>query len=206
MPQFTGILLSGGYSRRMGRDKALLELGGKPILARLAEELSKVAGNTLIACGEQEREEYRYLQLPQVTDLYPGCGPLAGLHAALSCSSTEWNVVAACDLPFASAKFMRVMMESIQTEQIDAVVPVSVSGRAQPLLGLFHKRALPVLEEALSQQRLKVMECLDNLKVLYIQEEDYTFRPSPLYNMNTPEDYAAALELALLPADDSSAQ
>ncbi|MEC0169251.1 molybdenum cofactor guanylyltransferase [Paenibacillus graminis] len=220
MPQFTGILLSGGYSRRMGRDKALLELGGRTVIARLGDELSKVAAGTVIACGEQEREAYRFLQLPQIIDRYPGCGPLAGLHAALYQASTEWSVVAACDLPFASAEFMRYMMSPVAEPtrklvpnyngdclQVDAVVSVSNSGRVQPLLGLFHKRVLPVLEEALQGRRFRVMECLDALEVLYIPEAGFTggpSGPSPLYNMNTPEDYAAALKLVSAPADDSS--
>ncbi|KWX77873.1 molybdenum cofactor guanylyltransferase [Paenibacillus jilunlii] len=220
MPQFTGILLSGGYSRRMGRDKALLDLEGRPVIARLADELSKVAAGPVIACGEQEREEYRFLGLPQVPDLYPGCGPLAGLHAALHQSPTEWSVVAACDLPFASAEFMRYMMSAVAGPsrdltpdytggglQIDAAVPESVTGRVQPLLGLYHKRVLPVLEQALHGRRFKVMECLDALEVLYIPEACFTggpSGPSPLYNMNTPEDYAAAVKLVSTPADDSS--
>ncbi|QQZ62283.1 molybdenum cofactor guanylyltransferase [Paenibacillus sonchi] len=220
MPQFSGILLSGGYSRRMGRDKALLDLGGRPVIARLADELSKVAAGPVIACGEQEREEYRFLGLTQVPDLYPGCGPLAGLHAALLQSPTEWSVVAACDLPFASAEFMRYMMSSAAEPgrdlvrnysggslQIDAAVPESITGRVQPLLGLYHKRVLPVLEEALHGRRFRVMECLDALEVLYIPEAGFTAspsEPSPLYNMNTPADYAAALKLVSTPADDSS--
>ncbi|MNO26032.1 molybdopterin-guanine dinucleotide biosynthesis protein MobA [compost metagenome] len=91
--------------------------------------------------------------------------------------------------------------------QFNAAVPVSVSGRVQPLLGLFHKRVLPALEDALSRERFRVMECLDNLDVLYVPEAgfaDRLSRPSPLYNMNLPEDYAAAVKLVSTPADDFS--
>lgn len=212
MPQYTGIILTGGASRRMGCDKALLELAGRPVIARLADELSRLAGSTLIACGPLERREYSFLRLPQITDAYPGCGPLAGLHAALSHSQAEWNLVAACDLPFASAEFLQYIL-SYHAEAYpqssgtagsfgaDAAVAVSRQGRVQPLLGLYHKRVLPALEAALSARNYRVMDCLETLDVLYVPESGFTTAapstPSPLYNMNTPEDYAAAAQLVL---------
>lgn len=211
MAQYTGIILTGGASRRMGSDKALLTLAGKPVIARLADELSRLADSTVIACGPRERREYDFLQLPQIIDHYQGCGPLAGLHAALSHSQTEWNLVAACDLPFASAQFLKYILgchAAAYPEEAgsnaeygaDAAVPVSYSGRIQPLLGLYHKRALPALEAALGSGRFRVMECLETLDMLYVPESGFTAwppAPSPLYNMNTPEDYSAAVGLVL---------
>ena len=212
----TGIILAGGYSRRMGSDKALLELCGQPVIVRIATELAKITDNVLIACGEQEREEYNFLQYPLVLDRYPGCGPLAGLHATVSCSSTAWSLVVACDLPFVSANFMRQMMGELEHNEqqfaegmreqasgisidmpmtatdIHAIVAVSTSGRVQPLLGLYHKDVLPSLEIALRSQKLRVMDWLETLNVLYVSEihesgsSDSTYA---LLNMNTPEDY-----------------
>ncbi|MNC06904.1 putative molybdenum cofactor guanylyltransferase [compost metagenome] len=215
MPQYTGIILTGGASRRMGRDKALLELAGRPVIARLAEELSRLAGSTVIACGPRERREYSFLGLPQIADEYQGSGPLAGLHAALNHSQDEWNLVAACDLPFASAEFLQYILsrhaeaypQSSGTAGgygADAAVAVSAQGRVQPLLGLYHKRVLPALEAALSTGKFKVMDCLETLDVLYVPESGFSSAPSapsPLYNMNTPEDYAAAALLAHRPAN-----
>jgi molybdopterin-guanine dinucleotide biosynthesis protein A len=198
----------------MGCDKALVELAGKPVIARLADELTRLAGSTVIACGPQQRREYGFLMLPQITDAYPGCGPLAGLHAALSHSRTEWNLVAACDLPFASAEFLQYILSchaeaypqssgTAASLVADAAVAVSVEGRVQPLLGLYHKRVLPAIEAALSSGNYKVMDCLKILNVLYVPESDFGTAspsvPSPLYNMNTPEDYAAAAQLVPRP-------
>ncbi|QSF44806.1 molybdenum cofactor guanylyltransferase [Paenibacillus tianjinensis] len=215
MPQYTGILLTGGASRRMGRDKALLELAGRPVIARLADELSSLAGSTVIACGPRERREYSFLGLPQIADEYQGCGPLAGLHAALTHSRNEWNLVAACDLPFASAEFLQYILRyhaqaypqgsgTSGRHGADAAVAVSCQGRVQPLLGLYHKRVLPALEAALSAGNFKVTDFLEKLDVLYVPETGFSsapLTPSPLYNMNTPEDYAAAVLLAHRPAN-----
>lgn len=210
----TGIILAGGYSRRMGSDKALLELGGQPVIARIATELAEITDNVLIACGEQEREEYSFLQYPLVLDRYPGYGPLAGLHAAVSCSTTAWSLVVACDLPFASANFMRQLTGELEHNEqqfaegvrdqasgisidmpmkdVHALLAVSASGRVQPLLGLYHKDVLPSLEEALRSHRLRVMDWLETLNVQYVSEihesgnSDINYT---LLNMNTPVDY-----------------
>lgn len=216
MLSVTGIILAGGYSRRMGSDKALLELGGQSVIARIATELTKITDRVLIACGQQERKEYSYLQYPLIVDRYPGCGPLAGLHAGISCSATEWSLVVACDLPFASAEFMRRMMgalnqheqrlagesrsqvsvlgaKQIETvKEVHAIVAVTALGRVQPLFGLYHKDVLPSLEAALVGQELRVMEWLEKLNVLYSSEAEVPGSEGTtcsLLNMNTPEDY-----------------
>ncbi|MBW4082202.1 molybdenum cofactor guanylyltransferase [Paenibacillus sp. S150] len=207
--EITGVILAGGGSRRMGTDKALLRLGGMPLIAYSAARLSGIADNIVIACGEAEREAYRVFQLPLIPDIYPGLGPLAGLHAALGQSHTEWVAVQACDLPFASKGLFTHMLETISGgAAVQAVVPVTPEGRVQPLLALYHKSILPVLEKSLLQRRLRVMEVLDAIGVHYVREGDYPEGPGThalsLLNMNTPEDYAAALKLAPALADDSA--
>ncbi|AKG36621.1 molybdenum cofactor guanylyltransferase [Paenibacillus durus] len=206
-----GILIAGGRSRRMGADKSLLDFGGIPAIARVAAALGEVAEPITIACGPEEREGYRFLGLPQAVDRFPGCGPLAGLHAGMTALDAEWYLTAPCDLPFASAAFMRYIVDTLKRDEkrVDAdsagegsgplvVVPVSQSGKAQPLLGLYHKDVLPGLENALLHGRLKVMEWLESMEVLYVPEAGFTGAldggPSPLLNINTPEDYRAAAE------------
>ncbi|MDT3425527.1 molybdopterin-guanine dinucleotide biosynthesis protein A [Paenibacillus forsythiae] len=246
--RIAGILIAGGRSRRMGADKSLLEFGGIPAIARVAAALGEVAQPVTIASGGKEREEYRFLGLPQAADRFPDCGPLAGLHAGMNACDAEWHLAAPCDLPFASAEFMRYLVDAVRRDErwaaddcaeqgagglaedggaeedasasADgrgpsaagappgrpasasvrplAVVPVSLSGKVQPLLGLYHKDALPSLEHALLRRRLKVMEWLEGLEVLYVPEAGFagasSGEPSPLLNINTPEDYHAARE------------
>ncbi|AIQ14882.1 molybdenum cofactor guanylyltransferase [Paenibacillus durus] len=242
-----GILIAGGRSRRMGADKSLLKFGGIPAIARVAAALGEVAEPVTIACGTEEREDYRFLGLSQAADRFPGCGPLAGLHAGMTASDAEWHLAAPCDLPFASAAFMRYIVDALKRGerhldsdsagqgagrlaedggakkdtladkarcgqsvsgaapgplaascQTLAVVPVSLSGKVQPLLGLYHKDTLPGLENALLHGRLKVMEWLESMEVLYVPEAGFAGAldgaPSPLLNINTPEDYRAAAE------------
>ncbi|MHA6532641.1 molybdenum cofactor guanylyltransferase [Paenibacillus sp. BAC0078] len=199
--EITGVILAGGTSRRMGTDKALLLLAGKPLIAYTAARLSQIAATVVIACGEEEREAYRTFHLPMIPDRYPGLGPLAGLHAALMEAHTEWVVLLACDLPFASEGLLRHMLALIADgTAAQAIVPVTSEGKVQPLLALYHRSILPVLEEALKRNELRVMDFLAGLTVHYVHEGDYPEGPGThglsLLNMNTPEDYEAALKLA----------
>lgn len=185
----------------MGTDKALLLLAGKPLMVHAAARLSQIAATVVIACGEEEREAYRALHLPMIPDRYPGLGPLAGLHAALMEAGTEWVALLACDLPFASEGLLRHMLALIAAgTATQAIVPVTSEGKVQPLLSLYHRSILPLLEEALVQKELRVMDLLANLVVHYVHEGDYPEGPGThdlsLLNMNTPEDYEAALKLA----------
>ncbi|WP_084673377.1 molybdenum cofactor guanylyltransferase [Paenibacillus sp. HW567] len=199
--EITGVILAGGTSRRMGTDKALLPLAGKPLIAYTAARLLQLAATVVIACGQEEREAYRTLHLPMIPDRYPGLGPLAGLHAALMEARTEWVVLLACDLPFASEGLLRHMLALIAGgTAVQAIVPVTSEGKVQPLLALYHRSILPELDEALMQNELRVMDFLAGLAVHYVHEEDYPEGPGThglsLLNMNTPEDYEAALKQA----------
>lgn len=199
-----GIILAGGASSRMGENKALLEIGGFPAIARVAAAMKEAADTVTVACGRQERPEYRFLGLPQAPDAFPGLGPLAGLHAGMKASPAEWQIAAACDLPFVTARLLRHLAQQVLQERGAsperrplAVVSVSASGRIQPLLGLYHRDVLPRLESALTDGRLKVMDWLGSLgDVLYASETGFPGwspeAPSPLFNLNTPEDYRKA--------------
>ena len=184
----------------MGVNKALLEIGGVPLITRVSTRLSAAADNVIISSSEQDRELYRFLGLPIAADLYPGLGPLAGLHAGLSNSQTEWNAVVACDLPFAPSGLLQYMVNLAGEagSSVQAIVPVAASGKAQPLLSLYHRNVLPSLEEALKLQRSRVMEWLGGLNVIYVPEEQFpgthSDKHDALLNMNTPDDYRAAVQ------------
>lgn len=199
--KMTGVVLAGGRSRRMGADKALLELEGTPLISRSARLLQQIADPVLIACGEEEREEYRFLNLTLIPDRYPGQGPLAGLHAALLESRTVWIAALACDLPFVPEPLLRDMASlaadaDARSAGLQAIVPVNAAGKVQPLLALYHRSVLPGLEQALMNGKLRVMDWLDGLAVHYVRSGDYLEDPlafeAGLLNMNTPSDYQAA--------------
>ncbi len=108
-----GLILAGGQSTRMGTDKALLPINGKPLLYRLASQVAAFTQTVTIAIGAPQRESlYREAlsdlaaQVSFVTDQFPGCGPLSGLHAGLSAIADGYVFIIACDMPQLSAPLL----------------------------------------------------------------------------------------------------
>jgi len=152
-----GFVLVGGRSRRMGRDKALLELEGKPMFLRIAELvqpqvkefmlLGSAAGSaTGSAAGSAER--YARFGIPVVEDQYPAMGPLGALCTGLKISSCDWNLFFACDLPHLRRRIVAMLLERARHTSAEAVVP-RVRDRWQPLCAAYHRSCLPAMEAAI---------------------------------------------------------
>lgn len=114
MVEVTGIIVAGGRSSRMGQDKALLQLGGVTVLERIAAVLGQVTKRVIAVT--RDPEQYRGLGLETTTDLYPGLGPLSGIHAGLSASNTEWGIVVACDMPLVQPEILRALLSHVTNE------------------------------------------------------------------------------------------
>ncbi|MCH1640833.1 molybdenum cofactor guanylyltransferase [Paenibacillus timonensis] len=214
----TAIILAGGRSSRMGTDKALLELGGCTVLERLIRELEPVASRIVIAAGD--KAVYDRFGKEVVTDLFPGAGPLAGLHAGLESSATCWSLAVACDTPFANSGLFRALQERAEAaEEAEAraggpagelavagaqegfaaaeAILARTEGRAHPLLAAYRRSVLPGLEERLRAGRLKMTAWTETLRTEYIEGETLALASGlPLewcaFNMNKPEDYEQA--------------
>lgn len=202
--KWNAIILAGGKSSRMGTNKAVLPLGGQPVIERIVGQLQKVTGDISISCGHSGA--YAYLDLPLLQDIFPGCGPLAGLHAGLAASPHPWNLVVSCDMPFVNAALFQYLAKQAQEleeqsgekcgKRIEAVIP-NVNGRVHPLLAMYHRSVLPGLERTLHEGSLKVNHWTSELAVRYITGEELS-RASGLppelaaFNMNRPEEYQAA--------------
>jgi len=119
MKGISGAVLVGGKSRRMGRDKALLAVGGQPLLQRVVEALREVTDELLLVGVGAER--YAWLGGRAVDDLVPGGGPFAGVYTALSVARHSHCLVVACDMPFLNTDLLRYMRQ--QAMGWDAVVP-----------------------------------------------------------------------------------
>ena len=144
----TGAVLCGGASRRMGRDKALLELDGRTLIERSLEALSGVAASSLVACGPEPR--YAQLGLPLALDGVPDGGPLAGLCAALEETRTPWLCVLACDMPRASADVLRALLARAHDQDLDGCLLRTPSG-VEPLFGVYRSSCLEAVRAALAR-------------------------------------------------------
>lgn len=194
----SAFVLTGGASARMGqgRDKALLELGGRALVLRTYDLAARVAGRVALV-GAPER--YRHLGLPVLADSVESRGPLAGIVTALRSTQTGWNLVLACDLPYLDsdkgADFLsHLIRSSRQGKALDAVVPETAGGW-QPLCALYHRRCLPAFERVLAAGHPKITLAFEELRVRAVREagpEKFAFPPRIFENMNTAEEYEEA--------------
>ncbi len=194
----SGVVLAGGMSRRLGRNKALEPIGGQPLICRVTERLAQVAEELVVVVNEAERATV--LPLPpgaKVTvDRYPGKGSLGGLFTGLSAAAQPWAVMVACDMPFLSVALLRHMLSL--REGHDAVVPV-VEERPEPLHALYSARCLPFMERRLQADDLKIARFFDEVRVRYVPEEELRQLDPELhsfFNINTQEDVDRAMALA----------
>ena len=169
----------------MGRNKALLPYHGRTLSEAVAETLWMVAGQATLVGGSPDTAWVRF---GFVSDLYPGEGPLGGILTALRHSTSDWNLIVACDLPGLRADFLRQLLEMAEAGGGDAIIPVGSSGKWEPLCAAYHRRCLQPLAEAFEQGVRKITTALAAVRVTVWQvpEELTCFQ-----NVNTPEDWAA---------------
>ena len=175
----------------MGRDKALLELGGVPLVARAVRLLeSLVESPAVIALPAR----FDGLGLRVIADEQPGLGPLGGIATALRITAHPWNLIVACDLPYLTADWLSYLIERAKSSRADAVLPVS-DGGPEPLCAMYHQRALAAIASALARGVRKVTDGLAGLTVLRIAPSEVKAFDSGgqlFKNINSVEEYEAA--------------
>ena len=188
--QLSGFVLAGGKSTRMGQDKAALSLNGRTLLEHALTALREVCSNVAIL-GKQEL--YGSFG-PVYEDLFPGCGPLGGIHAALSSSKTQFNLIIAVDTPFLAPEFLSYLADkAIESGAI--VTTPEIDDYTQPLCTVYSLDFRPIAEEALRRGIYKIVPLFPQGRTLVIKEAEvrqFAFAADMFENLNTPEDLARA--------------
>ena len=186
-----GFLLAGGRSSRMGTDKALLDFGGITLIERALTVLRAACPAVTIVCEDARFSAYATV----VEDVYSGCGPLAGIHAALLHSSAELNLVLAVDMPYVSESLLRFLFAT--AEQSDAVVTVPHTGRGfQPLCAVYRRPFAAAAEQALRAGQNKVDALFSKISTRMVEASELEaagFSDRVFVNLNTPADLRAIL-------------
>jgi molybdopterin-guanine dinucleotide biosynthesis protein A len=143
-----GYVLAGGASSRMGRDKGLLPVDGETLIERAMRLVGSVASTVKLVGDHSHLSKFASV----VADTYKGCGPLGGIHAALTDTTAEWNVMFAVDQVTASVDLLRYLVSRAEAAGNEClVVAAEAGGRLQPLCGLYRKGFVALAEEALGQ-------------------------------------------------------
>ena len=171
----------------MGRDKAMLDVRGMPFIQLVYQTLSEIFPEVVVVTNEPER--YEFLDCRMVSDLYPGKGTLAGIHAGLAACGTGRAFVVGCDMPFLNTRLIRRLVEA--DEDVDALVPRTPDGQ-QPLHAVYNVSCLPVMERHLREGDISVLAVLDDLRVRTVLPEEIARFDSnfkSFININTPLEY-----------------
>lgn len=182
---WTGVLLAGGKSTRMGQDKALLPIDGKPLLLHGAERLRPHVREVLVI-GDPRK--YGGIWPEVVPDEIPGMGPLGGIITAMGAARFDRLLVMAVDVPGANAALLERLVRELPDEA-DALVPRH-GGQLEPLVAAYHRRCLPALMGCLMKGRLSMHGALEQINTAFLDinpgEDGW---PGDLFrNLNSPDD------------------
>jgi molybdopterin-guanine dinucleotide biosynthesis protein A len=183
----------------MGVAKQWLTFANVPLLLHTYDRLRTVCKDVVVLTNDPEdAERCRDFGLRTLRDLYPGQGPLAGLHAGLQGLEPERvAVLIGCDLPFMRAEILRELAEQLLADpRLDAVVPYEEGGHMYPVCAVYRARVREAAEACLARGENAMRRFLQRLHVQYIPTERWSrWTPDPFFNMNTPADYELACTL-----------
>jgi molybdopterin-guanine dinucleotide biosynthesis protein A len=188
VPPITAFILAGGKSSRMGSDKAFLDFGGRTLLFSALDLARSITPDARIV-GDPEKFA---IFAPTVSDIYPGRGPLGGIHAALTNSTTDSNLILAVDLPFLDRRFLQYLITKSESAG-DVVTLPQAAGHLHPLCAVYRKQFIAPAERALAENRNKLDALFSEVEVRIIPEDELAaagFAPTIFRNLNTPEDLA----------------
>lgn len=182
----TAIILAGGQSRRMGRDKASLPLGEQTLLEQLIEQLAGRFQEIIISVSKGQ--PYPLNNVRQVEDRYENAGPLAGLLAGLQATSSDISLVVPCDQPEIDLGIVRDMLQVLG--QHDLVYPRLDGQIPHPLFALYRRSLWPVIEKLINEGKLSVLHLLTEVKAVALDIPASRFP----WHLNSLEDYQNYLQ------------
>ena len=188
--RLTAFVLAGGKSSRMGQDKAFLSWGQGTLLANAMKLAGNVAASVYIVGDTAKFGGYGSV----VEDVYRDRGPLGGIHAALSRSTTELNLMLAVDLPLLKAEFLVYLVVRAQESGATVTVPVTANG-SQPLCAVYRREFASVAEQSLREGKNKINPLFARVSTRMVQEQELLEQGFPtgmFRNLNTPEELEEA--------------
>jgi molybdopterin-guanine dinucleotide biosynthesis protein A len=186
-------LQAGGKSTRMGENKAFIQFSGQTLLSRALQTLAEVCAEVTIVGESEVFAGYGKV----VSDIYPNCGPLGGIHAALASSSAALNVMLAVDMPFVTAGLLRFLCERASETHSLVTVPRTSRG-LQPLCAVYRPDFARIAEQSLRARKFKIDLAFAGIPIHVVTGPELAaagFSEQSFFNVNTPEDRRIAANL-----------
>lgn len=185
--KITGIILAGGKSSRMGKDKGTCSFNNKPLVEYAIEVLKPFCGELLLSANNIE--SYNKYAIEVVPDEIRFIGPLGGMFTCLKKSKTRHNIILSCDTPFISKELIKHIIVNIDSKS-KIIAPLHQQNFIEPLCAYYSKDLIPIFEEYIHNKDYKLLKILSSveLKTLRIDNSLDFFNPKLFNNLNTPED------------------
>ncbi len=183
----SGIILSGGKSKRMGQNKAFIKINGIPIIQRIYNLFKKLFEEIIIVTNEKEL--FLNFDAKIYSDIIPQKGALGGLYTGLFFSSFKYSFCVACDMPFLSESLITFLLNKIE-DDLDVIVPQTEDG-FHPLHAIYSKRCVEPIKKIIDENKYKIIDLYPLVNVKIVNEKEFLFldpKKESLLNINTPEE------------------
>ena len=193
MSGMTSIVLAGGKSIRLGREKALEKVKGQPLIQLVIDRLSSLGNDIMVVTSQFNT--LPALGVKQVADIYPDKGPLGGIYSGLMAAPCFYSLVVGCDMPLLNVALLRHIMEL--SPGFDVVIP-RVNDNVEPLHAVYSKNCLATIEAALKRNRLQIQGFFHQVKVKYIEDAElkkFDKEHLSFFNINSESDLERAQAL-----------
>ena len=180
----TGVVLAGGQSSRMGKEKSVLLFKEQELIQYSLNALKPYCSTILISSNKEIHNSFSYTT---ISDFHHQIGPIAGIYSALKNSETDFVMVLPCDSPMVKPEFVKYLISQIKNDT-KAIVPQYAS-HLEPLFAIYHKSVLGTIEEQINKEDYKLVNLLKKINAQLVEVQDC----SCFVNINTPEDYKNCL-------------
>ncbi len=202
------ILLCGGMSKRMGKDKGSMKINDKPMIIHVLNSLNNQIDEAVIVLNDEKRikkykkiirqKDYNY-KIYFTTDEIKDLGPMCGIMTGLKHIHSDYALVLPCDSPYVEGNFVFYMFDTLESliedGEINALVPyhrspkdVNIIKRAEPLHSIYNRKYIPIMEEYISQGILRVRTIMKNHNCFYIPIDNHLIHEKNFKNFNRPTD------------------
>ncbi len=188
-------IMAGGQSKRMGRDKAFLNVGGRRVIERVLARVKPLTDDLLLSTNFPQK--YQEFGLRMVPDIYPDKAALGGIYSAIHAARHSHLLVVACDMPFLNVALLEYLIELAHTA--DVIVPLVDPPQPETLHAVYSKSCLPAIQSRLLANRLRIIGFFEDVTVRYVEREEIAQFDPHFYsfiNMNTPEEWRQVQQLA----------
>jgi len=201
MFEISSVILAGGKSKRFGKNKAFLKIGGRILIDQIVEKMGRLSNEIIIITNILKKFDYlpkkiNYLNVKLIKDIIPYKGSLGGIYSGLLFAKNNYIFVVACDMPFLNTALLKYIISFLQ--DYDVVIP-KINDFFEPLHAIYSKKCIKPIKKLIDENSLKIIDFFKDVNVKFVKKNEIEkFDPDflSIFNINTLEDLKIAKERA----------